>query len=181
MDTRAQNTWKEQIEKEAYTRIQSKMKKEENKDDNDEWFIRGKYEQNNNNNTNNNINNEKKIPTIKDIKYPARSTRENQSEQIAKLTRQLRESSANLLSDMKEPDQKKKDLLYDGFTKEEKGRYSYLKARKTEDPEAKYEYPLVSSFEYGWKLGEVQTAYKTPVNGRSKIVEESFYRRNGIF
>lgn len=175
MDTRAQNTWKELIEKEAHTRIQSKLNTEKNKDD-DEWFVRSKYTQQN-----------QRIETpvvkapITDIVYPPRPVKNSPSEQIAKLTEQIRANSANLLSDMKPPQPAQVKLLFDGFTKEEKGRYQYMKSRKSENPEEKYEYPLLSSFEYGWKLKEVAPAYKTPSNGRSKIVEDSFYRRNGVF
>ncbi|XP_078410817.1 protein SPMIP1-like [Cetorhinus maximus] len=45
-------------------------------------------------------------------------------------------------------------LLYDGFSKEEKGRYQYLKARTKKSPSEKYEYALTTSWDYGWKLGE---------------------------
>ena len=82
---------------------------------------------------------------------------------------------------MKKPQEDVTKLLYDGFTKEEKGRYQYMKARKVDNPEDKYDYPLVTSFDYGWKLSEVATVYKTPANGRTKIVEDTFHRRNGIF
>jgi hypothetical protein len=176
MDTRAQNTWKELIEKEANTRIQSKLKHESNKED-DEWFVRSKYTQ-----SNQIISSQPPVKApITDINYPPRPVKQSPSEQIAQLTAQLRANSANLLTDMKKPDEKQIQLLYDGFSKEEKGRYQYLKSRKSENPEDKFEYPLLSSFEYGWKLKEVAPAYKTPVNGRSKIVEDSFYRRNGVF
>lgn len=170
MDTRAQNSWKELIEKEAATRLQCKLKQEESKDE-DEWFVRSKYTSS-------------KSMTPKapvSITYPPRPERKNPTQQVADLTKELKESEKNLLSDMKPADKDVVKLLYDGFTKEEKGRYQYLKARKLEKPETKYEYPLLSSFEYGWKLNEVAPKYKTPSNGRSKIVEDSFYRRNGVF
>lgn len=170
MDTRAQNTWKELIEKEAATRISCKLKQEEAKGE-DEWFDRSKYTQD-------------RAPTGSlppSIKYPPRPPKKDPAEEIARLTEQLKANEANLLTDMRPPEDKMVKMLYDGFTKEEKGRYQYLKARKVDNPEEKYEYPLLSSFEYGWKLKEVAPEYKTPAHGRGKIVEESFYRRNGVF
>ncbi|CAF0837707.1 unnamed protein product [Brachionus calyciflorus] len=171
MDTRAQNTWKELIEKEAATRIACKLKQEETGKNEDEWFDRSKYTLNKPLTGN--------LPTS--LNFPPRPARKNTTEEIEKLTEQLKASGANLLTDMRPPNEKTVKLLYDGFTKEEKGRYQYLKARKTENPEDKFEYPLLSSFEYGWKLNEVAQQYKTPAHGRGKIVEESFYRRNGVF
>jgi len=35
--------------------------------------------------------------------------------------------------------------------------------------------------EYGWKLGDSGQQFKAPTYARGKIVEESFYRRNGVF
>ncbi|XP_078091832.1 protein SPMIP1-like [Mustelus asterias] len=71
-------------------------------------------------------------------------------------------------------------LLYDGFSKEEKGRYQYLKARTKKGPSEKYKHALTSSWDYGWKL-EDDAEYKKPPFGRSAMVETAFYRRNGIF
>jgi hypothetical protein len=171
MDTRAQNTWKETIEKEAATRINYKFApKDETSKDEDEWFVRSKYTKS-----------APTVPKMQTITFPPRPEKKNPAQNVANIVQELKSSDKDLLSDMKPPKENVKKLLYDGFTKEEKGRYQYLKARKSDDPESKYEYPLLSSFEYGWKLNEVSTQYKTPANGRSKIVEESFYRRNGVF
>ena len=176
MDTRAQNTWKEQIEKEASTRVNHKFTSG-SKDDSaaskeeDEWFVRSKYTKS--------AAAAPKMPTS--INFPPRPEKKNPAQNVAKIVQELKANDKDLLSDMKPPSEQVKNLLFDGFTKEEKGRYQYLKARKADDPESKYEYPLLSSFEYGWKLNEVSTQYKTPANGRTKIVEESFYRRNGVF
>lgn len=171
MDTRAQNSWKELIEKEAATRISCKLKQEENSKDEDEWFDRSKYRLNKPLTGN--------LPTT--IKFPQKQSRKNTSEEIERLTEQLKKSGSNLLTDMKPPKTETQALLYEGFTKEGKGRYQYLKARKSENPEEKFEYPLLNSFEYGWKLNDVAQEYKTPTHGRGRIVEESFYRRNGVF
>ncbi len=170
MDTRAQNSWKEQVEKEAMTRIALKLQKETDTD-NDEWFVKSKY----------NENSQPKLPFEAEIKYPPKLVRKSPTTEALELTKKLRETGANLLSDMKKPDEKVTKLLYDGFTKEEKGRYQYMQERKKENPENKYDYPLLTSFDYGWKLNEVATTYKTPAHGRTKIVEDTFHRRNGVF
>ncbi|XP_062928276.1 protein SPMIP1-like [Mobula hypostoma] len=58
------------------------------------------------------------------------------------------------MSDMRPVTPEVRALLYDGFSKEDKGRYQYLKARKKKGPSEKYEYPLTTSWNYGWKIGE---------------------------
>lgn len=72
--------------------------------------------------------------------------------------------------------------LYDGFTKEGKGRYQYLCDRYKESPEDKYQFPLLSSWEYGWRLGDVvkKNEIKKPPFGRTRIVADTFYTRTGI-
>ena len=57
-------------------------------------------------------------------------------------------SEASML-DMLPPDPNTKKGLYDGFTKEEKGRYQYLKSRNKDGPEDKYQLPMLSS----WNMG----------------------------
>ncbi len=171
MDTRVQNAWKELVEKEANSRVQCKLRQDEASKDEDEWFVRSKYLQAKPGTLN--------IPTA--IKYPPKPARKNPSREIEQLSTQLKNSGINLLTDMKKPDEKQAKLIYDGLSKEGKGRYQYLQQRKLDKPEERYEYPLISSFEYGWKLNEVAPEYRTPAHGRGRIVEESFYRRNGIF
>jgi len=75
-----------------------------------------------------------------------------------------------------------KSALYDGFTKEGKGRYQYLHSRYEKNPEDKYQYPLLSSWEYGWRLSDViqKADIKKPMNGRTRIVADTFYTRTGI-
>lgn len=72
-----------------------------------------------------------------------------------------------------------KDKLYDGFTKNEKGRYDYLKTRKEVIPEEKYSFPVSSSMTYGWKLdGQFELA--RPRYARSSLVRDTFYTTNKI-
>ncbi|XP_069101138.1 protein SPMIP1-like [Argopecten irradians] len=75
-----------------------------------------------------------------------------------------------------------KNKLYDGFTKEGKGRYQYLCDRYKDSPEDKFQFPLLSSWEYGWRLADVvkKNEIKKPAFGRTRIVSDTFYTRTGI-
>uniref|UniRef100_A0A8C5QYW7 Sperm microtubule inner protein 1 C-terminal domain-containing protein n=1 Tax=Leptobrachium leishanense TaxID=445787 RepID=A0A8C5QYW7_9ANUR len=57
------------------------------------------------------------------------------------------------LGEMRPPTSHTSQLLYDGFSKEGKGRSMYLKRRKQFAPEEKYPHPVLSSWDYGWRLG----------------------------
>lgn len=81
--------------------------------------------------------------------------------------------------EMRPPNLRMKAKLYDGFTKEEKGRYRYLKERKHVIPEEKYHFPLVSSWEYGWKVGE-EFQLRRPTFARTKLIQDSFFTRNNV-
>lgn len=87
-----------------------------------------------------------------------------------------------LSAEMRPPSASTKGKLYDGFTKEGKGRYQYLLSRNQKNPEEKYTFPLTSSFEYGWKLSDVinKKDIKKPANGRTRIVADTFYTRTGM-
>ena len=94
----------------------------------------------------------------------------------------LRRSKTDITADMRPVEPFVKDKLYDGFTKEGKGRYQYLNTRYLRVPEDKYQYPVLSSWEYGWRLGDVirKEEIKKPQMGRTRIVADTFYTRTGI-
>ncbi|XP_039529538.1 protein ATP6V1FNB [Pimephales promelas] len=71
--------------------------------------------------------------------------------------------------------------LYQGLSNEGKGRHLYLRKRAQKGPEEKFDYPILSSWDYGWRLGDYEIDCKTPASGRSGIVRNTFYARNGIF
>ncbi len=75
-----------------------------------------------------------------------------------------------------------KSTLYEGFSKEGKGRSQYLSIREQHIPEEKYHYPLLSSWDYGWRLNDVvqRDEIGKPENGRTRIVSDTFYTRNGV-
>ena len=70
--------------------------------------------------------------------------------------------------------------LYEGFSREGRGRARYLAERRRQAPDAKFTYPMVSSWEYGWKVGDEVAAYGRPRHARTATLHESFFARNGI-
>lgn len=71
--------------------------------------------------------------------------------------------------------------LYDGFTREGKGRDIYLKQRYDKIPEDKYTFPSCTSWDYGWRLNDafVGQERKRSIHAHYKIMEDTFYSRNG--
>jgi len=70
-----------------------------------------------------------------------------------------------------------KKLLYDGFSKEGKGRSQYLQYRtSTRIPEERFDYTVTSNWEYGWQQ---RVKLAPPRYGRSRIVRETFFRTGG--
>lgn len=90
-------------------------------------------------------------------------------------------TSVDLQQEMRPPSPVTRSLLYDGFTKEGKGRYQYLRHRYDTIPEKKFTFPIISSWDYGWRLEDVikKEEIKKPTYGRTRIVEDTFYTRNG--
>ncbi|XP_075430928.1 protein SPMIP1 [Ascaphus truei] len=86
-----------------------------------------------------------------------------------------------IMADMRPVTPLTSHMLYEGFSKEGKGRYIYLKKRKQLGPEDKFPYPILSSWDYGWRLGDVVKEFRVPIHGRCKIVRDTFYMRNGVF
>ncbi|KAL1265076.1 hypothetical protein QQF64_003103 [Cirrhinus molitorella] len=58
-----------------------------------------------------------------------------------------------------------KAALYQGLSNEGKGRGLYLRKRAQKGPEEKFDYPILSSFDYGWRLGDYESDCKTPTMG----------------
>ncbi|CAF1627243.1 unnamed protein product, partial [Adineta ricciae] len=172
-DTRSQNAWKELIEKESVTRI-SWHRKFQATSNEDEWFKRAFYTQA----TSKPVS--QTLPTI--VLPPKPKRRYDSSDTINQLREKLDvEHNPDILKEMYPVKKEHQRLLYDGFSAEDKGRFRYLKVRQEFAPEQKYQYPISSSMEYGWKLDENAHHYQTPIHARGKFIEESFYRTNGAF
>lgn len=73
-----------------------------------------------------------------------------------------------------------RNIIYHGVSKEQEGRHRYLRERLELTPDAKYHFPLLTSWKYGWKIKGLDEYYRRPSFARTAKVEENFYRRNGI-
>ncbi|XP_067361386.1 protein SPMIP1 isoform X2 [Channa argus] len=76
---------------------------------------------------------------------------------------------------------KTRQALYQDSSHHGKGRRLYLQTRGRIRPEEKFGFPLLSSWEYGWRLGDYTLDYRTPARARSSVVKNTFYARNGVF
>ncbi|KAM9361349.1 protein SPMIP1 [Symphorus nematophorus] len=74
-----------------------------------------------------------------------------------------------------------RDALYQDSSHHGKGRSLYLHRRGKIRPEEKFDFPLLSSWEYGWRLGDYTLDYRTPSRAKSSVVKNTFYARNGVF
>lgn len=173
MDTQRQNFWKESIRKEAMVRLawQTQYSKE---------FARtGVFGKNKAKKVNINV-----TPVMKnlqeklDIKMSEIHSADPEfQDEIAKPSSQPK----MYLKEMRPASKQTVKLLYEGFSADGGGRYAYLEKRKTLIPERKYEFPITSSFEYGWKNKDAMRGMKPAQFSRSSTIKEEFYRPNGIF
>lgn len=174
MDTQRQNFWKETINKEETVRLLWHMKfsKEFARDHNLKEKDRKKQTE---------ITWSKTAPmsTLNLQRYPKKKA-------TAKLTDTEMGSKSpgqtGLASDMRAVTPSTRELLFKGFSALGEGRYQYLQKRKQKDPEEKYEFPVTSGWEYGWKItSSMKKSNSRPAEfGRTRIVKDSFYRRNGV-
>ncbi|XP_036054718.1 protein ATP6V1FNB [Onychomys torridus] len=83
--------------------------------------------------------------------------------------------------EMRRPSPATLNLLFQGISHDGQGRTLYLKERNRLMPEEKYKYPIVSSWEYGWHVGDAMKNYTTPAHAKTHPITDSFYIKNGIF
>jgi hypothetical protein len=117
------------------------------------------------------------LPSINPSKEASKTSSATKS---GKSNQQSGDSRSKTVVEMRPVSPSVRKLLYRGFTKEGKGRYQYLQARTAKKPEEKYKFPLTSSWDYGWHLDDVVKDFHAPLYGRSRIVRDTFFRRNGI-
>lgn len=180
-DVQRQNFWTESIHKEAYTRLawHEKYSKEfarESREGGQAAVARKKRPDM--------VPKVKLIPVqslkTKKTKKAADKTDASKAQENAKKELAGKDPNA-LLVEMRPVTSDVREQLFKGFSKEGTGRYAYLQMRKLKKPEMKYEVPLTSSWEYGWRLNDVVKEFRAPTYGRSRIVKDSFFRTNGIF
>ena len=97
--------------------------------------------------------------------------------EMEKLRQTAREQQP--LEEMFEAPSSEKEQLFKGFTKEGRGRYLYLKNRHEVSPEDKFSFPMLSSWEYGWKLKEARAPVR-PKYARTPKIKDTFYTRNRV-
>lgn len=160
MDSQKQEFWKEAILKEKIVRLN--------------WFrdnwIKPKLV--------------KKVGEKRGMKLPQINEPQREAKPVKTLTTegaQVKSRDEKVIIDVMRPvSGETRDVLYDGFSEEETGRYKYLLLRKRKDPEVKYLYPITSNWQYGWGLGDMNKTY-VPMYAFNAIVKESFFRKNGVF
>lgn len=162
-DTKLQHFYEEQFAKEDVTRLQfyfdNKDSKNKSMRPRDRAAVRSG------------------LPTINPTEFAVRKKRE-EDEMMRQIVEQARQSQSK--EEMWSPDSQIKSRLYDGISREEKGRYQYLRERHDTIPERKFAFPLCSSWDYGWKVGDEMGQYQRPKYARTAKVKESFYTCNGI-
>ncbi|XP_041457740.1 protein SPMIP1-like [Lytechinus pictus] len=179
-DVQRQNFWTESIHKEAYTRLawHEKYSKEfarESREGGQAALARRKRPDM--------VPKVKLIPvqSLKTKKAAAKIDASKAQESSKKEFETLAGKDPNaLLVEMRPVTADVREQLFQGFSKEGTGRYAYLQMRKLKKPEMKYEVPLTSSWEYGWRLNDVVKEFRAPTYGRSRIVKDTFFRTNGI-
>lgn len=117
------------------------------------------------------------LPQINPMEFALRKKREEE-ETLRQIIEEARRSQT--LDEMRPIDDQAKQTLYDGFSREGKGRHRYLRDRHQLSPESKFTFPMLSSWEYGWKIREEMPGYGRPNNARTATVKDSFYTRNGV-
>eukprot|EP00118_Oscarella_pearsei_P025160 m.307637 g.307637 ORF g.307637 m.307637 type:complete len:166 (+) comp42564_c0_seq1:350-847(+) len=161
-DTQSQNFWKESVDKEAQVRLQWHLKYSKE-------FARGAFKSK-----------PRKVQLVLKPITPPEPQAETKERETTKREETVKKPEG-LLETMRPVSGSTKKLLYTGLSAEGEGRLSYLQVRKARKPEQKYEYPITSAWEYGWKIMEIVGTEKPARYGRTKIVRDSFYRTNGIF
>ena len=85
------------------------------------------------------------------------------------------------LRDMRPASVATRNMLYNGISAHGEGRYAYLKKRKALTPEQKFEFPVLSSCQYGWKIMDFMDPNSKPSpHARTCVIRDSFYRNSGI-
>jgi len=118
------------------------------------------------------------MPRINPFEFAIRQKRE-EDEALNEIIEQARARKQET-AEMRAVDDKSKAVLYDGFSREGRGRARYLRERHDRAPDDKFTYPVVSSWEYGWKINDEMGSYGRPQHARTTTINDTFYTRNGI-
>jgi len=116
------------------------------------------------------------LPLINPMQF-ARQKKLEEDETLRQILSQAKKLDCR--DEMKPIDGQLKEKLYDGFTKEEKGRYQYLKSRHLHIPESKFTYPVTSAMDYGWKVLDSFKLQRSPY-ANCNVTKYNFYTRSGV-
>ncbi|XP_025312379.3 protein ATP6V1FNB [Canis lupus dingo] len=72
-------------------------------------------------------------------------------------------------------------LLFQGISHDGQGRALYLRERHRQKPEEKFLYPVLSSWEYGWNIGDVMKDARAPMYARCQPIMKVFYIKSSVF
>ncbi|XP_032179387.1 protein ATP6V1FNB isoform X1 [Mustela erminea] len=72
-------------------------------------------------------------------------------------------------------------LLFQGISHDGQGRASYLRERHRQKPEEKFLYPVLSSWEYGWHMGDIMKDTRAPTYARCQPISKTFYIKSSVF
>jgi len=117
------------------------------------------------------------LPSINPNQYAVRKKRE-EDEQTRRLIEEAR--SNQVKEEMWPVDPCTKQKLYKGISRDGLGRSSYMHDRYNISPESRFTFPLISSWQYGWKVTDEVGSYHKPRYGRTAKIDESFYSRNSV-
>ncbi|CAG5103336.1 Oidioi.mRNA.OKI2018_I69.chr1.g725.t1.cds [Oikopleura dioica] len=113
---------------------------------------------------------EKQIQKSDPIKLPALSRNGDNGQNKENVTVNL----------MKPVDASVRGQILNGISKEGLGKHAYLASRKMLAPQDKYNYQALSSWDYGWDVSDALKFHKPSPFARKMIVNQTFYRRNGV-
>ncbi len=196
MDTRQQNFWVENIEKEAalrfawqlrYSKQFAKNIRQQPPGKQDPPVLAGKSFKQNITDQIEKIQTNK-LPVINGSGKERTGSSQSQSKHTGRSSPATSTSSSSKLSrkvkfpktDMRPSTARTKALLYDGISAHEEGRLAYLRKRKLIKPEDKFEFPVLSSCQYGWKILDYIKEPQRSKFARTCIVRDTFYRSSGI-
>ncbi|XP_060058403.1 protein ATP6V1FNB [Erinaceus europaeus] len=72
-------------------------------------------------------------------------------------------------------------LLFQGVSHDGQGRAAYLRERYQQKPEEKFPEPILSSWEHGWRLGDVMKNASMPTHARVQPIAKTFYIKGSVF
>ena len=167
MDTQAQNFWIESINKETALRFQ--------------WRLR--YSKQFSAATFQSRKKDKGMKLGNELSQRLSLLEKNQNDSILKQLSPVQSEKLVkvdlTLPDMRPPSANTRALLYTGISAHGEGRRAYLARRKNLRPDEKYDFPMMTSSNYGWKVLEYSDLKKSP-HARTGIIRDSFYRPSGV-